>query len=246
MELKEYENIYTNEGSHFFYVSNHNIILALVRKYLRTHRTKTKILDAGCGTGLLAKKLEKFGDVWGVDISTEAIRYSKKRGVKAKLASVNKLPFKNEAFDLVVCMDVLYHRKVSDLGALREFKRVLKPGGFAIIRVPANKWLHLNHDKYVHTRQRYSSDELGSKIVKSGLALERLTFVNMILLPLAILKQLAEGFMVQDKVSSGVGSLSELVNKTLLFPLSLESLLVPYIDLPFGLGIVAVCRKSTS
>src|SRR3989344_9097473 len=128
MQTSEYENIYKNEGHHFFYVGNHFVILNLVRRHAKdsTHN----ILDAGCGTGLLAKKLQSFGKVTGVDISPEAIKYAKKRGVDARLASIAKLPFKKATFDLVVSVDVLYHQKVkNDRTALLEFKRVLKPGG---------------------------------------------------------------------------------------------------------------------
>ena len=100
MQVSEYENIYKNEGSHFFYVGNHFVILNLVRQY--ANGVSHNILDAGCGTGLLAKKLQLFGSVTGVDISPEAIKYAKKRGVNARLASIAKLPFKKALADSII------------------------------------------------------------------------------------------------------------------------------------------------
>jgi 2-polyprenyl-3-methyl-5-hydroxy-6-metoxy-1,4-benzoquinol methylase len=79
MEITEYKNIFDNEKSHFFYVANHGIVLSFVKKF--KSRGKVNILDAGCGTGLLAKKLEEFGDVWGIDISPIAVNFAKIRGL---------------------------------------------------------------------------------------------------------------------------------------------------------------------
>ncbi len=242
MQLSEYENIYKNEGSHFFYVANHHIILTFVKKYLKTPRMATQILDAGCGTGLLAKKLGQFGKVSAIDISPEAIRFSKKRGVQARQGSINKIPFGAGTFDLVVSMDVLYHKKVDDKNALREFYRVLKPGGVLILRVSANKWLSLNHDKHVHARQRYSMGEVKNKTLKAGFKLEKVSYVNMVLLPLAIVKQFIETIIEEKETVSGVRS-SGFLNTMLLSILSIEPMLISHINLPFGLGIVVVGRK---
>lgn len=79
MNISEYRNIFENEETHFFYRANHEIFISLLDQYLPKHK-KLKILDAGCGTGLFAKKLEKYGVVTGADISSEAIKFSKKRG----------------------------------------------------------------------------------------------------------------------------------------------------------------------
>lgn len=245
MQVSEYENIYKNEATHFFYVANHNIVLSLVKKYLKVPRSKAKILDAGCGTGLLTKKLSRFGNVSAIDISPEAIRFSKKRGVNARLASINKIPFKASSFDLLVSMDVLYHRQVDDDKALREFYRVLKPGGILIVRVSANKNLHLLHDKHVHTRQRYTLEEISGKVQKSGFFIKKATYVNMILLPLAFLKQFMESFSNANETISGVDSQNKFMNRVLLNVLSLENALLTFMNLPFGLGAVVVSQKTS-
>ncbi|MBI4091874.1 MAG: class I SAM-dependent methyltransferase, partial [Candidatus Levybacteria bacterium] len=89
MELLEYKNIYDNEEKHFFYRANHALFLSFIKDLKAKNVNALKILDAGCGTGLLAKKLGKFGDVAGVDISPQALFYAKKRGIRVKQASVN-------------------------------------------------------------------------------------------------------------------------------------------------------------
>src|SRR3989344_2227073 len=191
MEVSEYKNIFNNENKHFFYKANHNLILNLVDKYV--YGSGLAILDAGCGTGLLSKRLSRFGKVVGLDASDEALAFAKARGVTLKKGSVENLPFKDGSFNLVVSVDVIYHNSIkSDLSAIKEFFRVLKPEGILIMRVPANKWLSLAHDRHVHTRERYQLGELNKKVLKAGFEIRRSSYINMVLLPIAIVKHFVE------------------------------------------------------
>lgn len=94
-----------------------------------------KVLDAGCGTGRMIKKLlEKGAIVTGADISPEMLKIAKKKFDKAEFveADIEKLPFKDESFDVVVASFVIVHLK--DLKkAFDEVYRVLKPGGSFIV-----------------------------------------------------------------------------------------------------------------
>ncbi|MBI4032986.1 MAG: class I SAM-dependent methyltransferase [Candidatus Blackburnbacteria bacterium] len=243
METPEYKNIFENEKSHFFYVANHKIALSLVKKYAAVARLK--ILDAGCGTGLLAKKLERFGGVWGIDISPEAVRFAKKRGVRVQKASVEAIPFKDKFFDLVVSVDVIYHKAVDDKKALREFFRVLKPGGVLVLRVPATPILATSHDKHVHTRERYTKSMLIEKLIDAGFIVEKVSGVNLLLAPIALTRHFWEKIMPPSKTGSGVVRLPRLINSILAFLLSLEVPLLGLFNLPTGLGLIAVCRKPT-
>lgn len=241
MDVSEYRNIFENEESHFFYVGNHRVILSLVEKY--TKAQDLKILDAGCGTGFLAKKLENCGNIEAVDISPEALKFAKKRGIKVKQASVTQLPFKMNTFDLVVSVDVIYHKDVDERKALSEFFRVLKPGGVLVLRVPANKWLNLRHDAHVHTRERYSKGELLEKLKIPGFKIEKISFVNFVLLPLAVIRYLFERLNPDREASSGIEKTPPFINTVLTFILFIEALLIAKLNFPFGLGLIAVCRK---
>lgn len=97
-----------------------------------------KILDVGCGDGLISELIGKKtgAKMYGVDVADAAVRLSRKRGIDSKIFDVNKeIPFKNSFFDAVYCGEVLEH--VFDVDNLiDEIKRVLKPRGYAVITVP--------------------------------------------------------------------------------------------------------------
>lgn len=246
MNKKEYKNIYVNEGSHFYYVATHNLVLSLVKKYLPITNNKSPItiLDAGCGTGLLAKKLEQFGKVTGVDYSFEAIKNARKRKLNVVKASIDKLPFPDNSFSIVTSVDVIYHEWVEDdQKALNEMYRVLRPGGILILKVPALKWLKLGHDKFVYTKRRYDKNELREKMEKAGFKIEKITYINIVLLKLALMKYIIESIHHSEEVESNVTKLPGLINQIATTILNIEYALAMKIDFPIGMGLIAVGRK---
>jgi ubiquinone/menaquinone biosynthesis C-methylase UbiE len=242
MEIAEYKNIYQNENTHFFYVATHQLVISLIKKYSK-RRKNLKILDAGCGTGLLANKMTLFGDVTGVDLFPEAVNFSKKRGVKVIKSSIEKLPFKDSTYDVVTSIDVLTANSIkNDSVPLKEFYRVLKPNGVLIIRVSANNWLKLNHDKHVHMNHRYDKEELKNKLLIAGFGIDKLSFINSILLPPVILKYFWEKIF-KPEVKSSIDLVNPWINVLLTKGLLLENKVFLNIDIPFGIGLVAVSRK---
>jgi ubiquinone/menaquinone biosynthesis C-methylase UbiE len=146
------------------------------------------VLDAGCGSGGLIRKLAPRHADWtwtGVDSSALACALARERtGGRAVLeASVTALPFAAEHFDAVVSADVLYHLD-DDAAALRETARVLRPGGQLVANVPACPWLWSYHDEAVHGRRRYGRRELLAKLRAAGLEPVRATYWNTLLFPL--------------------------------------------------------------
>lgn len=149
MHLSEYEKMYKLENSHWWFVAR--------KKYIEItlgSRNKLVILDYGCGTGGTTKFLEKYGHVYGVDVSNEAIKFSKKRKINCQIIKDNKIPFKKNTFDLVVLLDVIYHKSFNANLDLLEIKRVLKPNGIILVTNPTFKILSGYHDKLVETRER--------------------------------------------------------------------------------------------
>lgn len=101
-----------------------------------------KILDAGCGRGFYLKTLSCFPfvkKIFGIDINPSYLKIARKNIDKEKViiskASIYRLPFPNNCFDLVIASEVLEHLK-DDKKALMELKRVLKKNAHLIITVP--------------------------------------------------------------------------------------------------------------
>ncbi len=244
MEKEEYRNIFNNEETHFYYVATHSLIIDLVKQYA-PQKKDMMILDAGCGTGLLGVKLQSLGKVKGVDISETALAFARKRGLEVYKSDVCRLPFKKNSFDVIVSIDVLYHKRVfDDIRALKEFYRVLKPGGIAIVRVPALKWLKRSHDKIVHSRKRYEKNELQYKLQVVGFVIQKLSFVHATLLPVVILSYMVERLLTAQMSTSSITKLPKSINQFLKVLLYVESIVLQYFNLPFGIGVIAVARKS--
>ena len=190
METEEYRKMAAVEDGMWYYRALH---AHLHRELVRAlgHRT-AQVLDAGCGSGGLIRRLSRTEPLWqwtGVDVSPLACALARERGATdVREASVTKLPFPGASFDAVVSADVLYHVD-DDVAALREFARVLRPGGRVVVNVPAHRWLWSYHDVATHAKRRYVRGEIRAKMASAGLRAIRVTHWNTLPLPLVIVRR---------------------------------------------------------
>lgn len=93
-----------------------------------------KILDVGCGTGYSTKILEKTGhEAKGIDIVPSMVKKAKEKGLDVTVSDMKDLPFEDNSFDAIISISALQWAK--DVKAVaREFLRVLKPKGKAVIQ----------------------------------------------------------------------------------------------------------------
>jgi SAM-dependent methyltransferase len=210
-------------------------------------RRDLQILDAGCGTGGNARFLRRYGQVIGVDLALAAIELGSPRVPGALLqASVLDLPFADASFDLVTSFDVLYHRAVPDVDrALAETRRVLRPGGRLLIRLPAYEFLRSKHDRAVHTRRRYTQAAARALIEASGLAVERSSYVNSLLFPLPLAQRLLERALpTLERRESDLAMPAPAVNEALRWPLAAEAAwLARGWSFPAGLSLMLRARR---
>ena len=101
------------------------------------------VLDCACGEGYGSRILaDTARSVHGVDIDAETIEHATRRyatdGLSFTRASALELPFEDDRFDAVVSFETLEHLAEQD-ELMREFRRVLKPGGFVLISSPDKK-----------------------------------------------------------------------------------------------------------
>jgi ubiquinone/menaquinone biosynthesis C-methylase UbiE len=111
-------------------------------------RDDTRLLDCGCGPGSVTVGFAKYitkGEIVGIDIEPSQVEMTKKlaadlgiKNISLQVADIHNLPFPDNSFDIVFAHMVIVHlpeyRK-----AIREVKRVLKPGGIIAVRDPVFK-----------------------------------------------------------------------------------------------------------
>lgn len=103
------------------------------------------LLDAGCGEGLsiqkISRKKQEFR-IYGMDLSFPAIQLAKNLRIQSMFIQGNvlNLPFKDESFQVVICLEVLEHLERPDQG-LRELSRV--SGRFVLLSVPNEPYFQI-------------------------------------------------------------------------------------------------------
>lgn len=151
-----------------------------------------RVLDAGCGTGGLLRRLHQARPGWqftGLDFSPVACTLARERtGGEIIPGSIAALPFAAAAFDAVVSCDVVC--QVTDPAqALREFRRCLKPGGVVVLTMPAYQWMYSYHDREVGNLRRYRRREVNTLLGAAGFTVVSSTYWNTLTFPLAVLRR---------------------------------------------------------
>jgi SAM-dependent methyltransferase len=241
VEASAYAAIYEIEERLWWYKGRRRICFGLLDRTLgRTGNLE--ILDVGCGTGYNLHLLERYGRAQGVDMAAEALEFCRLRGVKkVTLHQSGELPFPDEAFDLVTAFDVIEHID-DDRGALGDFARVLRPGGWLLLYTPALPWLYNEHDRIVHHKRRYLKSELAEKLQQAGYRLHHLAYANLLVLPLVLLAR-ALARLGPPGRHREMELPNPLVNAAVNALCYLEEPLVQRGLLPTGMSLVALARK---
>jgi SAM-dependent methyltransferase len=254
VKAEDYADLYSLEESFWWFLGMREITAVLLDPVCPPAQDRV-ILDAGCGTGGMLSWLARYagrGEVIGIDVAPEALRFCRQRGHKhLAQASAEHLPFGDSVFDLVTSFDVLVQLpgEGSDASALSEMHRVLRPGGFAFVRVAAYEWMRSGHDAALDSQRRYTLGQLKEKMDSAGFKVLRASYANSILFPVAVLRRLilkriglAEKGSDVKPLPPSLGWLNRALTRTLLSEALLLKLKIGY--LPFGLSIICVAKKS--
>jgi SAM-dependent methyltransferase len=246
MNDNEYQRMFDVEDHHWWYRGMETISRAILERHLAPLSGRT-ILDAGCGTGAaMVNYLADYGAVTGIDISPLALGLAQRRNLRRLArASIMEIPFPAACFDLVASFDVMYIVD-SDSQTLEEFLRVLRPGGYLLLRVAAYDWLRGEHDRTVHTARRYTVPQLRELLREAGFTGMHLTYANTWLFPIAAAKRLLERIWPPPADSSDLTFARGILDRVFRRLLASEAPLAARRSLPFGLSVFALARKPTS
>jgi SAM-dependent methyltransferase len=237
-----YPILYEVEQSHWWYIGRRRIIASFVEQICSDVKDRRpRILDVGCGTGANLLLLSKYGDAEGVDISEDALRFCRERGLeKVKLGAGEELPYESGTFDLVTAFDVVEHMD-DELVGLGEMRRVLRPGGKVLLFVPTFMFLWGLQDEVSNHRRRYRLPELRQRLDEAGFEVERTTYANItFFVPIYLVRKLMRltGIRTATENSINVPLFNGLFGRVL----GSESAMLRYLNLPFGVSGLAVAK----
>ena len=168
---KEYDKAYRS-GRPF---RNPNFFMEKLKSLIDKKAGKSrKILDIACGDGHFLSNFKDY-DVYGVDISKDAIKKAKKLEGTWKVSKAEKLPFGSSQFDFVTCLGSLEHF-IDMHAALKEMKRVAKKNATIIIHVPNSNYLvHkiLRVDTHHQINERFASEKEWKQVLEKHFTVEK-------------------------------------------------------------------------
>lgn len=247
MKASEYETLRRVEDCHWWYLGHRRLFGLLLDRYC-PQEARGRVLDAGCGTGGFTQWLrERYRPrrLAALDICEEALCRCRERELEElHLASVERLPFTDASFDLVISLNVLYHREVGDdLAALREMARVLAPGGCLLLNLPALEFLRGRHDLAVGGTRRYQRSQIMEMIGRAGLDPVKVTYFVFTPLPLIAAVRLRSRGVAEEDAVSDLRVLPRPLNTALARLLFLEARIAAGPGLPLGSSITALARR---
>ena len=233
------------ERDHFWFKTRRNCILQLLRDTPRT----AKILDIGCSSGLLLNDLIHGGfnaeNLYGLDISPEAISNCKKNNIDNTFVMDAQAIDLAERFDIIIASDCLEHINV-DQKALYNWYNLLKTNGKVIIFVPAFKFLWSGHDEANMHFRRYTKKELNTKLAKAEFKIIKSSYWNFFLFAPIVLLRSIKRFKKEEARKYGDLHQMSFWNPFLTSLLNFENKLLSYFNFPFGVSVFSVASKASS
>ncbi|MEM6368048.1 MAG: class I SAM-dependent methyltransferase [Myxococcota bacterium] len=243
MEQGFQRDYHSSERSHWWSVARRDMVLRLLHRY--DIGGGTRVMDVGCSSGRLVAALEAEGvEAHGVDVSQAAVDACHADGLyRIRLRPADDIDAPDDHFDAVIASDVLEHLD-DDVAALREWHRILRPGGRLFAFVPAHMMLWSEHDEINHHRRRYSRDRLSDAFAAvPGLRVERLSGWNGLLLPPVAAVRTLQRFAGNERREHDFKPTHPWVNRALTALLRAENRYLTRRDAPTGVSLFAVARK---
>jgi SAM-dependent methyltransferase len=247
MNPAEFANIARTEREFWWYRGMRTILYRMLDPFVRTRRID-RVLEAGCGTGYMSRELERrYGwSMYPVDLGWEGLQFGTNYGLRRMVqADIATLPFRSGAFNAVVSLDVIVHFPLGQEGrAMAELSRTLEPGGLMVLRVSALDILRSRHSEHAHERQRFTRRRLVELAESHGIRVQRVTYANSLLLPVALAKFRVWEPFTRKPPSSGVEPVPPWLDHMLYAPLALEARwLGAGMSFPAGQSLVLIGEK---
>jgi SAM-dependent methyltransferase len=244
MDQQFYQEYAEIEDTHWWFRGRRAIFTRVLARF--EHRPGLRILDIGFGTGAMLTFLSRYGAVVGMDMSEQAIRFARTRCDRPMLVGdVLRVPLRSASVDLVTAFDIIEHVD-DDAAALAELARLCRPGGHALLTVPAFQFLWGSQDVISHHRRRYTLRQLRARVEAAGFRIATLSYFNAMLFPAVAAIRLArrlrggpQGPIKSDFTMTRPGRVNDLLTRIF----AAEGALVARWRLPVGVSLVCLAER---
>jgi len=252
-DLTQFHEDTAGEGTHPIDVASRRRARAALRRHVRGRAEETVILEAGCSSGFL---LEELVTDWprSLIIGSDYIRgpldrlAEKQPTLPLLRFDLVKCPLPSASVDAVVLLNVLEHIE-DDAGAVAQVVRLLKPGGAAVIEVPAGPELFDVYDKYLHHFRRYRLGELCALLERAGLRVAERSHIGFLVYPaFAMVKRRNRRWLdapestQRDVVARSISNSSQ--GPFLRWATAIEERFAGRVSYPFGIRCVVTAVKA--
>jgi SAM-dependent methyltransferase len=241
------------EGTHPIDVASRRRARAALKRHVRAPADDAVLLEAGCSSGFLLRELAAD---WprSLVIGSDYIRGPLERladtfpDVPLLRFDLVKCPLPSDSVDAVVMLNVLEHIE-DDAAALAQVKRVLRPGGTAVIEVPAGPQLFDVYDRYLQHFRRYRLAELCRLVERAGLRVVERSHLGFLVYPVfAMVKRRNQRWLdapdpvQRDVVSRSISGSGR--GPFLRWATAIEERFAARISYPFGVRCVVTAVKA--
>lgn len=183
MNAEEYANMDQMETAHWYYAGKRDFARGWLLR-VRPPVASDLLLDCGAGTGRFAQEMEAHCRVMVLDDHEEALRLLRTRFRPDQILSLagDRVPLPDASLEYVTALDVLEHTP-DDRAVVMGFHRLLKPGGVALVTVPASMALWSDWDVALHHFRRYSRPQLTGLFPEAQWELLHVNYTNVVVYP---------------------------------------------------------------
>ena len=249
-ELTELHESATESGAHFIDVASRDHAINELKRALGSK--PASIMEVGCSAGHLLADMRRSlpnAKLTGGDYTLGTLLKlgEKMPGIPLVRFNLADSPLPSDTYDAMVLLNVLEHIE-DDVAASRHIARMLKPGGFAVIEVPAGPELFDDYDRQLQHFRRYTLQNICSVVEHAGLVVERRNYLGALIYPAFYLaKKLSQrrpkpASQREEHVAKAIGATSRfnVVGHAIM---ALEEVMSGAIEFPRGIRCVVTARK---
>ncbi|MDR2067404.1 MAG: class I SAM-dependent methyltransferase [Holosporaceae bacterium] len=245
-----------SNGNHPIDMASFDKALENIAQHSSALKDGRQILEIGCSSGLLLRRLLKTfpkAVVVGVDIIEKTLgklsKILKQEGIFIPLLrfDITSCPLSENSYDVIVALNVLEHIK-DHKRALQEIYRILKPGGIFVFEVPYGKELFDEYDRQLHHYRRYSDREIVQLLENAGLRKVYFSHLGFLLYPFfwcvkkwRSRRTGAQKPISNSRLSRNLIALSSGLIMRMIF--QMELMLGRLVTYPYGIRCVGVFKK---